>query len=475
MSRASLWGWGVLCVLVGCAPVDVTTGPSEVQPQPILSVAREPTPPTATPERAPETVGSLSAEVVPQYRTVFAGKAGHMGVLVRLEGKDTGKTERPPLDLAIALDRSGSMSGDKILAVKQAAIDMLRELDPEDRISLVTYSSDVKVHSKRDPAGRARDRLRTEVLAIDADGGTALGPALDESIGLLRAGKRNDEVLAHVMLLSDGLANEGESNPDVLAGWASKAFTEGIGVSTLGVGIDYAEDLMTRLADAGGGRYHFIAKSDDVPRVLADEFAGLRSTVARSIELGIDPADPVKVTDVHGYPTTEEELVTIARVGAIAAAQRREILVEIDFTAPSQGVLPLGTFTIEFRDALADGAKRSITLEPTVEVSADAAIVEASERTEVSVRLAELQAAAELEKAMRAVEEGRYDEAKSMLDRASEQVRKKAAVQPSPVFDEALEELAEAQANVDQAAKSEASRKTYLKSNRDKVYQRGKK
>jgi Ca-activated chloride channel homolog len=404
------------------------------------------------------------------------GQAGTMDVLVRIRGLEQPGLERPPLDLAIVLDRSGSMSGDKILAVKEAALETLRKLEEGDRITVVTYDHEVVLQAERVLAGSPEaKRLKGQLLGIDARGGTALGPALRRGLDVLEGAKRKPDVLAHLMLLSDGLANEGEQRPTVLSEWAANGFRKGIGVSTLGVGLDYAEDLMTRIADAGGGRYHFIERSDQVGEVLADEFAGLTATVARNVTLAVAPEGGLEVKEIPGYVTERDEKAMSARVGTMAAGGKRELLVRMRYAAPKGREMALGTFTVEFRDAMADGAPRTITAQPTVALTHDAKIVEKGEDYAVTVRAVELEVAAAMHQASQDVEHGRYEAAREVLHQARDEVRRKAAATPELALDPMVEELEEAEKKIESAKRSVEERKLYQKSFKAKAYGKGKK
>ena len=228
--------------------------------------------------------------VEPQYRHLLFSAEQVLNVRLHLEADDVGSTERPPLDLALVLDTSGSMSGEKLRDAKAAALSLLSSLDRRDRVTLIAYASHVQRIANRvtmDNAGRRH--LTQHILGLRAGGSTALGPALEDAAQVLNRSSGGSLMLRHVILMSDGVANVGESRPDILAARARQAFRNGISLSTMGVGLDYNEDLMTKVADMGGGRYHFIEDSANIASVLNDEFQGLVATVARDV-LGGDKA-----------------------------------------------------------------------------------------------------------------------------------------------------------------------------------------
>ena len=472
MKRRWMMGAAALGAVAGCTPVEADTA----APEP-LAVENSPDPQVETPTRTedpdPTVGGSLSVEVVPQFSTVLAGSAGHLDVLVRIQAADAPGAERPALDLALVLDRSGSMRGEKLAAAKQAALETVRKLDTEDRLTFISYDDRVNVHTHRAKVGDGK-ALQREILGIMDGGGTALGPALRSGLDELTGSQRGEDALAHLMLLSDGLANEGESRPEVLAKWTANAFGEGVATSTLGVGLDYNEDLMTRIADAGGGRYHFIETGDQVPEVLADEFDGLTATVARNVSLEVDASAGIELGDIPGYPNVVDGDVLMAKVGSMAAGRKRELLVRMDYQAPKGDSMPLGTYTLKFRDVLDEGKPVEIVVKPKVAVSQDAAVVEASENYAVTVRAQEIDVAAALQSASQRVEEGQYEDARQQLQKKTEALRKEAAENPDVNYAPMLEDLEEAEKDLDRAKDSVIERKLYKKKNKAKAYKRSK-
>ncbi len=472
MHRRWRIGSAVLAFAAGCTPVDAETESPQTAETPLVQSAPAPAP-TQDPQSVSQ-AGSLRVEIVPGFTTVLAGTSGQLDVLVRIEAVDVPGAERPPLDLALVLDRSGSMAGEKLEAAKQAALETVRKLGPEDRLTFISYDDQVSVHTHRERVGNGR-RLQREILRISDGGGTALGPALRNGLDALQGAQRPDEVLAHVMLLSDGLANEGEARPEVLAQWASAAFGDGVATSTLGVGLDYNEDLMTKLADAGGGRYHFIESGPKVPEVLADEFSGLTGTVARNVAFETEAGPGIEVREIPGYPNVVDGDLVLARVGSMAAGQKRELLVRMDYQAPKGETLALGTYTLRFRDVLEDGVPAEIVLEPSVAVSQDLAAVEASENYAVTVRAQELGVASALQAATEQVDQGDFGQAREQLQRRTESLRQEAAENPDVDFAPMIDELEEAERDLDKASKSDSERKLYEKKNKARAYKARKK
>jgi Ca-activated chloride channel family protein len=458
--KRSLWMWALLAV--ACRPDGSRADSPPAEPAQVAAPA------SVAVDPAPQ-AGPVQLDVLPQYGALYVAGPTTLDVLVRLRADHPTAAVRPPLDLAVVIDRSGSMSGEKIRAVKEAALDLLNRLGPADRVTLISYSSDVRVHTTRRPVDEdGRADLRREILGLQASGNTALGPALLSALDLLERAERPEAQMAHVMLLSDGLANAGESRPEVLAARAAQAFVRGVSVSTLGVGLDYNEDLMTKLADQGGGRYHFIRDGGAVASVLGDEMTGLAGTVARGIELDLDGAPGVRVARVFGYAADADDGRARVRVGALAAGQTREILVRLAVTDPGAARIALGRIQARFRDA--GGAPGSAEAAPSVARAVDAAAMRAAENPAVTVRAAEVESADRLQLAARATDEGRYDEARDMIRGALDGLRTQQRLTPSPKLAGRISDLEEAAGEVQSAQQGGTAQKAFAKKYKARSY-----
>jgi Ca-activated chloride channel family protein len=433
------------------------------------AVANVASTPSTVPAPAP-VEGTVRLQALPRFGWVQTGPNGAtVDVLVRLTGTGEVPKTRAPVDLAIVLDRSGSMRGEKIVAVKAAALTLLKRLEPTDRVTVISYSDEVTVDAQGAPAGDSGKALRDAVLRVSAGGSTALGPAMITALDGLEKGDRGEQRMAHVMLLSDGMANRGEQDPIILGRRAAMGFGNGVSVSTLGVGIDYNEDLMTRLADQGGGRYHFIKDEGAIAGVLQDEMNGLVATVARGVELNIKGA---KVERVFGYPVVREDGRTRVRIGALGAGQVREVVVRLSVPAGAEGPADLGHLTVRYSDVSKGRATpSSADLALTVGRTQDAARSLASEVSEVAVRVSEVEAAEQLEAVARATDKGDFVQADQHLQVAIDGLKQKLSKRPkSKKLAAQLADFEEARTEMKGAQSSSSARKSYGKKFKSKAY-----
>jgi Ca-activated chloride channel family protein len=219
----------------------------------------------------PAAAASVALDVQMSSPKMLAGARQKAYVRIVLTGLDAGWEKRAPVNVAIVLDRSGSMSGRKIEEAKRAAIMAIERLRDDDIVSVVTYQSTGNVLV---PATKLHDReaVRAAIRRIRAGGNTALFAGVSKGARELRKFLDRNRVNT-LLLLSDGLANVGPSSPGELAQLGASLGREGIAVTTIGLGLRYNEDLMTRLAMASDGNHFFVEDERDLEAAFATEFS----------------------------------------------------------------------------------------------------------------------------------------------------------------------------------------------------------
>ena len=247
----------------------------------------------------------VSAHLVQQK--VLQGSDGTVGMELVIKAEkipvDT-NTVAQHVDMVVVLDRSGSMSGAKIQDARRAILDLIGQLSGQDRLALISYSTDVRTHFDLLPVNNGnRPLMESAVRQLSPGGGTNLGAGLQAGIRMIARAERGGKP-AKLILISDGLANRGIVDPNTLGRMAAEAVRSEFAVSTVGVGDEFNEFLMTTIADRGTGYYYYLDNPQAFAEVFQKEFYLARNTLATAVTVHVPLAPGVELLDASGYPLT---------------------------------------------------------------------------------------------------------------------------------------------------------------------------
>ena len=297
--------------------------------------------------------------------TMLAGEKQINHIRISLTGFDVPQSEaRPPVNTAIVIDQSGSMGGQKIVQARKAAIEAVRRLRDDDIVSIVLYADSATVLV---PATKATDRdaIIEKIQSVNAGGSTALFAGVSKGAAEVRKFLDRESV-NRVILLSDGQANVGPKSPRELERLGASLVKEGISVSTLGLGLGYNEDLMSRLASAGSGNHMFVEQADDLVAVFRKEFNDLMSVVASDFQIHAKIGEgirPVRVLNTKADISGQDIYIPLAQ---LYARQQRYFVIEVEVDAGKSGTKrPLADVKVEYQNML---SKTTDTLTSRIEV-----------------------------------------------------------------------------------------------------------
>lgn len=241
--------------------------------------------------------GLPTVELIPLHGAIATQQPMTLDVLVRITPPALQPDiDRIPLNLSLVIDRSGSMQGTKIHYAREAARFAVENLLPCDRISVVLFDDRIETLV---PSTLATDKntLREQLSQIHSRGSTALHAGWIE--GGVQVGQYlNPNQLNRVIVLSDGLANVGETRLDAIASDAHGLAQRGVSTTTLGIGDDYSEDMLGAIARSGEGNFVHIESPDQLPDIFETELAGLSATLGQRVSLGVKPQQGTTVMDV---------------------------------------------------------------------------------------------------------------------------------------------------------------------------------
>jgi len=310
---------------------------------------------------------TLSSALVQEK--VLKGSEGRVAMALTLTAATLPPTQEKidqPVDLTIVLDRSGSMQGEKIDSARLAVLSLMERLTAKDRLALVAYSDGVQQVAPLTPMDEgSRHRLIAAVNQIFADGNTNLGGGLRQGIDLFlqapAAGRQRK-----VILISDGLANEGITDPIALGQMAAAATDHHFAVSTVGVGLDFNELLMTTIADRGMGRYYFLENPMVFAQVFEKEFQQARQVAAAGVILRVPLEKGVRLTSAAGYPIQMDGDQAVIPVGNLVSGETRKLFLNFQLPTGQERTFALGKIHLRY---VQDGSEQTLKGLPALTVA----------------------------------------------------------------------------------------------------------
>lgn len=391
----------------------------------------------------------VTLRVTPERDYVYRLGPREVIVQVEVEARKSDDTRRSPMNLAIVLDRSGSMSGAKLEKARQAAAMAVDKLSDNDIFSLVTYDdqTDLLIPPERVGGTDHREDIKARIHRIQAGGSTALHAGVVLGAKQVRRFFEKERV-NRVILLSDGLANVGPSRASDLSQLGRELRSDGISVSTIGLGDDYNEDLMTALAEASNANYYYVKDAEKLPGIFAQELGAARSLLARSIVIRIQAPDGVRLKEIIGRPDIEcHDRVAEIKMPELFGAEKRRFLVRC--IADGKMADAIEPATVELSYATVAGVQAPAQRQsPKIVFTDDEKKADSSVRSEVAREHSVVQNRVAKEAAVKLADEGRAKDAAELLRKqaaknaaAPKEVQVPGVVQENQKLEEAAREM----------------------------------
>ncbi len=400
----------------------------------------------------------ITIRVEVDRKVLPAGQKGKAIIKVSLGAPKVKKAKRAGVNLAIVLDRSGSMAGEKLVKAKEAAIEALKRLGPADIFSLVIYDHQIQTLVPAQSAANAESIIKI-INSISSGGNTALFGGVSQGAAEVR--KNIGEKYVHrVILLSDGLANVGPSSPQDLERLGRALIKENISVTTVGVGTDYNEDLMTRLSQASDGNAYFVQNSKDLPKIFTNELGDVLSVVARKVIIEIECPGGVTPIRIIGREGRIKGNKVELYLNQLYGGQEKYVLLEVEVPATEEKEKRrIATARVNYEN-LIDRKKSTVSGEVSVSFSRKKKEVIASANKKVQVSVGENGAAIALDVSVDLMDQGKKKEAVYNLRFNAANLRDQAATYYNGLLLKQAEELEREAEVLEKEGMSKAQRKT---------------
>ncbi|MCK6505799.1 VWA domain-containing protein [Myxococcota bacterium] len=393
--------------------------------------------------------GALELEAALDQGAVIAGAGEDRFLVVEVRAPELQGDLRRPVDLAVVMDTSGSMAGrGKIEDARMAAQELVDQLGPQDSFALVSFADSGRVVVESAPVTDPA-RLKRLVASINPGGGTHLSSGLE--LGLAQLDRPDREGVRRVVLLSDGMANIGVTDTAALARIAGGLVDQGVTVSALGLGLDYNEDLLTAMSDAGGGQYHFVDRPGQLAAMFSQELQQMTRVAGREVAVEVALPPGVVLQEVYGWsasPTADGYRVFL---GDVHGGEVRKVVARVRVDAAEAGRMPVAEVDLRYTDADSERAAEE-RVAVAAEVTRDAAVVRASVNKPQAVAAARAWAGDKLDESARSYAQGDVAANQATLEATKRELRNMLSAYDAPELEADLADIDQQQAAFGAAA-----------------------
>ena len=361
---------------------------------------------------------SVTVEVDADSPAVHTGETHQVTARVLLRPSGAAGKGRAPIAAALVIDKSGSMQeSGKIENAKRGAIEALKSLGARDIASVIAYDTKAYVLTHARPVNEMEDFAKS-ISRLEAGGNTALYDGV-------KLGAREIErylesgYIPRIILLSDGLANVGPSSVRELASLGRSLSRQGITITTIGLGLDYDEDLMTVLAAESGGNAYFARTRDRLEDMFRRDMEDATTITGRGVRITLSCEEGVRPIRSVGREGQSDAKEIVVDVDNLYGAEKYAIF-ELEVPASDiEATIRAATIKVEYTDALS-GSPVTLTSSLDIEYTKSEDYAGKRRNAEVAAQAETARNAEVLEQAVKLSDSGRAEEASALLRQRAE-------------------------------------------------------
>ena len=346
---------------------------------------------------------------------VLADAPGEVLVRLRISSSELAGRDRPPINLALVIDASGSMEGEPIAGARRAAAGVVDKLRDGDRLSVIAFGSEGRVIVESSELSTLRRAaVLGRIKAIEARGTTGMTAGIDLGLAELSKHQTPDRI-NRMVILSDGIPNQ----PAAVDAAVARAKQMTIPVTALGFGLDYDESLLTRIARTTGGGFHYIEEPEQVAAVFVEEVSRMQRVIAQNMVVNLTPGPGVTLAEVYGAEIGRAGPAGAVALGSISQGERRELIVRLATSGRRDGAsVELLDARLTFDDAVAGAGQLRREVFLSARSTGDADEVAAGANQEVELSAARALAASATVTAVALARSGQLAQAQQLLETA---------------------------------------------------------
>ena len=410
-------------------------------------------------------LGALSLEARLGNAYLKAGEENSVFVSVNVRGFDDEQVNKTPAHLALVIDRSGSMTGAPLEQAKGAAINMIKQLQEGDQITVVTYDDRSLVLIPNTVIGTQQtEALVQQISSIQSGGGTCIACGLEGAEGELNKNK-SDRYSKRTILLSDGRPDGGESALGYLDKVARRMESAGVVTSTVGIGLQYNEKIMGQIAVSGNGSHYFAEDAALLSGMLEKELNDLRKLVARQALVTFKLSPGVHFDQGFDRVFQVEGDTVRVPLGDVAAGSERTVLMKLRVDPTREMKKDIVQVSLRYEDT-ADENMLQIAHTLTAKTTTDFAQLPINEDLDVMARVEQSEINETIVQVNEKIKAGDIDSAQELVEAQTRRSHRRNKKMKNKKVSSRLKGLESVKDELEKpAAKSAAGRERMMKGN----------